>query len=120
MPKTIYCTFDDSDIADIAMGSLRRSGLSINSIDNVGDLEHITPGKEPDALSQMDILPLADGNILLPGLMPAFSDGEEGTGVADALPGGHPATFKINCADNACQEIIAKLINFGAHRVRYY
>lgn len=115
MSKTIYCAFDDCDLADLAMGSLQRAGFAIQSIETIGNVHEDDSYHPEPATPDLAILPGLDGNVLLPGI---FSS-QDPTNAAG--PAGSPsATIKIVCDDRACQPIVSKLVNFGAHRVKYY
>lgn len=94
MSTTIFCNFDQQDLADLAVGRLRASSLAIRSIHYIGGFK---PDVERTATAS------------------AFVTGFTGmTGPQIPSP---PVTIKIVCADSAAAAVKSKLINMHAYQI---
>lgn len=94
MSATIFCTFEQQDLADLAVGKLRATTKGIKSI------HYITGSREQ----------------LHPNVQNSFI-GEIFTNIYAAPAPSRPVTVKIVCNSTAAHEVTAKLINMHAYGI---
>lgn len=102
MSTTIFCIFEQQDLADLAVGKLRDSVLGIKSIYYVGGFNAASTPLNSSTTRDMSVIA---GGIF-----------GEMTMSSPPVPS-RPATVKIVCADAAADAIKAKLINLHAHEI---
>lgn len=120
--RTVYCSFDHRDLADLAMGKLRNSVSKIKSISYIKGSENY--GDDFDIA-----MPIPVGTNAGMGMGIA-----DGAGVGGALPflgfiptaGYHnntgvrpsrPVTAKIVCDESVVHQVTSKLVNLHAYRI---
>lgn len=102
MSATIFCTFEQQDLADLAMGS-------IQAVEGVTGIHYVVD-HHAHQQQQEDIFPVANNVMGMFGLfVPEMN-------TAQAAPS-QPTTLKITCADSARQRTMNLLINLHAYRI---
>ena len=101
MSATIFCTFEQQDLADLAMGKIRQipGVMTIHYI-----IDHAAHQRLRGAVSVM-------GGAMSYGLVGISS--VENT----ATPPPQPATVKITCSDKARKTVVSTLVNLHAHKI---
>jgi hypothetical protein len=99
MSSTIFCTFDQQDVADLAMGRLRNSVRGIHSIQYLSDYGN-------RASNQRDSTPWLFGFSNMSGY-------QNGYGVQPS----RPASVKIVCDDSVRDLVMGRLVNLHAYRI---
>ncbi|MCL2068523.1 MAG: hypothetical protein FWH00_01355 [Oscillospiraceae bacterium] len=103
MNRTVFCTFDHRDLADISIGRLKSEVpgvLSVSYVDDGYGGIHENSGYTNTAAAF--------------NLFPAF--GTAGYSNAAVRPS-RPVTLKIVCNENSQQRVVSKLINLHAYRI---
>lgn len=99
MSTTIFCTFDQQDLADLAMGDLRTAIAGIKSIHYINGYDArdnmFTSGTIND--SWIGVFPLRSA-------------------MHTDVPS-RPVNVKIVCADTAAKEVKARLVNLRAYQI---
>ena len=106
MNRTVYCTFDHRDLADIAVGKLRAAVPGIRAVSYVdtGD----DNGYEGARYTNNFQGPVGYGGMFSP-IPTAFAN--------TAIRPARPVTIKIICNEGAQQKVASKLINLRAYRI---
>jgi hypothetical protein len=99
MSSTIFCTFDQQDMADLAMGRLRNSIRGIHSIQYLSDY-----GSR--ASNRQDSSPWFFGFSNMAGYQNNY-------GVQPS----RPASVKIVCDDSVRDQVMGRLVNLHAYRI---
>lgn len=99
MSTTIFCTFDQQDLADLAVGELRATTVGIKSIHYVGGFNSSKTALNASAI-----------NNSWAGLFPIQSAG-------DVIMPSQPANIKIVCSDSAANAVKARLVNLHAYQI---
>lgn len=111
MSSTIFCVFEQQDLADLAMGHVRRI-RGVQSIHYIGMRDHsgsmLRGGDGPGVVS----MAAAPGNMNF-GAVWRNADGDA---PARGLPS-PPVSVRIVCADSARTRVEAMLVNMHAHRI---
>lgn len=99
MSTTIFCTFDQQDLADLAMGELRNTTVGVKSIHYVNGFNSRTNGLNKGNAndSWMGLFPLQDTT-------------------SSVMPS-RPANVKIVCSDAAAKTVKSKLVNLRAYEI---
>lgn len=100
MSTTIFCTFEQHDLADLAVGELRKSVAGIKSI-------HYVEGFN----SESNIFNRGTVNNSWAGLFPIE------TGVNGVIMPSRPVNIKIVCSDTAAKAVEARLVNLRAYQI---
>lgn len=100
MSVTIFCTFEQQDLADLAAGRLRATTAGIKSIYYLAGY-----GGHPDALRSN---PKTVSNAAVFPVIQATND--------TPAPS-RPVTLKIVCTDASCNTIISRLVNMHAYQI---
>ena len=125
MSKTIFCTFEQQDLADIAMGRLRSDVAGIQSIQYVQGRggQRQTQNKPHD-----DGVPFA-ATSAIGGFWPveAFASTSQTAplgagaflpvGSASSSPVAGPVTVKIVCDQQSQKNVVSKLVNLHAQKI---
>ena len=104
MNRTVYCTFDHCDIADLAMGKLRASVKPIEAISYVDDHRYQNHAHGGDA-TMLSGLPAG-------GFLSAINNYQH---LSAGPP--RPITVKITCDEKLQQQVVSKLINLHGYRI---
>ena len=105
MSCTVYCTFDQRDLADIAVGKLRVAVPGVKAVSYVDGA-----GDGYDAGGYKNSYPGAVGyGASVPPAPSAF--------VNTAIRPARPVTVKIVCDAGLQQKVTSKLINLRAYRI---
>jgi len=103
MNRTVFCTFDHRDIADLSIGKLKAAIPGVLSAGYVDDGYGDTSGG-------------GYTNTLGGGV--AFTSAAALSGVSNAVVRpARPVTLKIVCSESAQQRVVSKLINLHAYRI---
>lgn len=97
MSTTIFCTFEQQDLADLAVGKLRNFVTGIKSIHYIGGYSTYSSDNSG-----------------------AFGfnswNGASGSGISPAAPS-RPVTVKIVCSDASAPKVKSRLINMRAYQI---
>ena len=104
MNRTVYCTFDHRDLADLAMGKLRASVDSVSAISYVDEHRYHNHAYGGDA---MLVNGLPEGGFLF-----SLSNQQH---ISAGPP--RPVTVRITCEENVQQQVVSKLINLHGYRI---
>lgn len=99
MSSTVFCTFDQQDVADLAMGRLRSTVRGIHSIQYLTDYA---------TQSTNDY----DGNTFLFGFSNLYGP-QNSAGVQPS----RPVSVKIVCDDTVKDLVAGRLVNLHAYRI---
>lgn len=99
MSSTVFCTFDQQDVADLAMGRLRSTVQGIHSIQYLTDY----------ATQSIDH---HEGGSWLLGFNNLYSH-QNGVGVQPS----RPVSVKIVCDDSVKELVAGRLVNLHAYRI---
>ena len=103
MNRTVYCTFDHRDLADLAMGKLRASIKPIEAISYVDDHRYQNHAHGGDTT----MLGLPGG-----GFLSSITNFQQ---LSAGPP--RPVTIRITCDQNIQQQVVSKLINLHGYRI---
>jgi len=106
MNRTVYCTFDHRDLADIAVGKLRAAVPGIRAVSYVD-------GGEGDEYSGARYTNNFQGPVGYGGMFSPIPTAFANTAIRPA----RPVTIKIICNEGAQQKVASKLINLRAYRI---
>jgi hypothetical protein len=103
---TVFCTFDQQDIADLAMGRLRNSVKGIHSFEYLSEY-----GQDFSNHTNQDYNFISGWGL--------FSNATSGSGLGGGagVQPSHPVSVKITCDDNVKDMIVSKLVNLHAYRI---
>lgn len=118
MSTTIFCSFDQQDLADLAVGTLRASSLEIRSIHYIGGFK---PRRERELTvippSNVAALGFAGGTMgNMQAQVPPAAFGLEDTQPPLQMPS-QPVTVKIVCSDSSATAVKSRLINMRAYQI---
>jgi hypothetical protein len=99
MNRTVFCTFDHRDIADLSMGKLKAAVPGVLSANYVDDGYGSINGGYQNNVGGFHITTAAS----------SVSD--------TVLRPARPITLKIVCDENSQQRVVSKLINLHAYRI---
>ncbi len=99
MSTTIFCTFEQQDIADLAMGDLRNATIGIKSIHYVGGYN-----------SRTNILNASTTNNSWGSVLPI-------RGTMEVEVPSRPVNVKIVCSDASAESVKSRLINLRAYQI---
>lgn len=101
MSATIFCTFEQQDLADLAMGKIRQipGVITIHYI-----IDHTAHQRSRGAVNAIE-------GALGYGLVGMY--GAANTAIAPPTP----ATVKITCSDKARKTVVSALVNLHAHKI---
>lgn len=102
MSTTIFCTFEQQDLADLAMGHVRQI-RGVKSIHYV--IDHAAHQRTRGATNSV-----SDGMTASWGL---FGTNAVSTGDTPSLP----ASVKITCDDAARRRVVSMLVNMHAYKI---
>jgi len=110
MNRTVYCTFDQRDLADIAMGKLRAAvpGVKAVSYVDAGLNSGYDGGYNNTGQRGAYFGAVGYGNIF-PAIPTAFAN--------TAIRPARPVTVKIVCDEGSQKKVTSKLINLRAYRI---
>jgi len=119
MKRTVYCTFDHRDLADLAMGKLRASVKPIEAISYVDDQRYHnhTAGDGVFVagipVNGMPSAGMPAGDLPMGGFISSISTFNN----PDPTKPPRPATVKITCDESVQQQVVSKLINLHGYRI---
>jgi len=103
MNRTVFCTFDHRDIADLSMGKLKAAVPGVLSVSYVDDGYGSIDNGYTNTLS--------GGRV-------SFAAAATLSGVSNSVVRpARPVTLKIVCDESSQQRIVSKLINLHAYRI---
>jgi hypothetical protein len=100
MSSTIFCTFDQQDVADLAMGRLRNSVRGIHSIQYLSDYGSRASNRQDSGSWLLGFSNMAGSYQNTYGVQPS-----------------RPASVKIVCDESARDQVMARLVNLHAYRI---
>ncbi|MDL2232777.1 hypothetical protein LJC63_04260 [Ruminococcaceae bacterium OttesenSCG-928-L11] len=103
MSATIFCTFDQQDLADLAMGRLRNSVRGIHSIQYLADFGDSFHNRAKDR----------DSFFAGPAMAWGMAGGYNNASVQPS----RPVSVKIVCDDAAKSQIVGRLVNLHAYKI---
>lgn len=119
MSTTVFCTFDQRDIADLAIGRLRSSIRGIHSIEylsNDSGGENGTGSRynfiSGWGLFSSDPYPSAQFASLQPVAIPVRNN--------TSITPSNPASVKIVCEDGSKDAVMSKLVNLHAYNIYFH
>lgn len=105
MSTTIFCTFDQQDMADLAIGKLRSSVHGIHSVEYLSDYRSHSYNEPRNALRPMGVW--------------GYGIGSWGYGFdnSSGVQPSHPVSVKIVCDEGVRQHVVGKLVNLHAYKI---
>jgi len=100
MSTTIFCTFDQQDLADLAMGKIKDTVSGIKNIEYVVDYDSVTSGVDK-----------------APGFLFNFGIFAASTYTSANVKPSRPVTVKITCDVYSGEIVVSHLMNMHAYNI---